>query len=158
MKKFLSLYLFNSAILFTIYYFNILYISSIQTDLTAYLLSIILPDNLIKSHEIFIDSRYSLIIERACNGLIAYFMLLASIISFSSPIKNKIVWITLGYIIINIINTFRIWLIIKFVLKDKNYFYLAHDIIGNILLILTSLLIFILFIKNRYNSIKKGKL
>ena len=144
MKKFLSLYLFSSLILFTIYYFNIFYISSIQTDLTAYLLSIILPDNLMKSHEIFIDSRYSLIVERACNGLIAYFMLLASIISYPLTIKKKIIWIVISYIIITTVNIFRIWLVTQFVLKDKSYFYLSHDIIGNILLIFTSLLLFII--------------
>ncbi len=151
-KNFLYLYIINSIILFTIYYFNILHISSTETDLTAYLLSIILPDNLMKNHEIFIDSRYTLIIERACNGLIAYFMLLASIISFPSTIKYKIVWAIIGYILINIVNIFRIWLVTYFVLKNKQYFYIAHDIIGNILLISISILIFILFIKSRYNS------
>ena len=152
MKKFIYIYILNSSILFTIYYFNILYISSTETDLTAYILSIILPDNLMKGHEIFIDSRYSLIVERACNGLIAYFMLLASIISFPSTIKDKIIWATIGYIVINIVNIFRIWLVAQFVLKNKQYFYIAHDIIGNILLISISILIFILFIKSRYNS------
>ena len=152
MKKFIYIYILNSSILFTIYHFNILYISSTETDLTAYILSIILPDNLMKGHEIFIDSRYSLIVERACNGLIAYFMLLASIISSPSTIKHKIVWAIIGYIIINIVNIFRIWLVAHFVLKNKQYFYIAHDIIGNILLISISILIFILFIKSRYNS------
>ena len=150
MRIFIYLYLLNSSILFTIYYFNIFHISSIQTDLTAYLLSLILPDNLMQHHEILIDSGYSLIVNRACNGLIAYFILIASIISSPSTIKRKLIWIVISYIIITMVNIFRIWLITQFVLRDRDYFYLSHDIIGNILLIFTSLLLFI--VSNRYNS------
>jgi exosortase/archaeosortase family protein len=100
-----------------------------------------------QGNEIIINSQYTLIIEKACNGIIPYLFFIASILAFPSTNRHKIFWALYGYIILNIINIFRIWLIIKLVLKKVDNFSLAHDFIGNSLLIFTSLSIFILFVK-----------
>ncbi|NOZ90634.1 MAG: hypothetical protein GXO60_05030 [Epsilonproteobacteria bacterium] len=159
MKKFLITYWLTIIILFTIFYWDISpiarIINHIQTDFISYTTSLLLDNGMMKNHEIIINKHYSLIIENACNGMVPYLFFLSSIIAFPSTIKHKIVWGILGYITINIINIFRIWVITQMVLKSKSNFSLAHDWIGNILLISVSLALFILFVKTRYNY-KKG--
>jgi exosortase/archaeosortase family protein len=156
MKKFLFLYWFNSIILFAILYWDISpiadIVNTIQTDFISYLTSLILPTNQMQGNNIIINQHYHLIIEKACNGLIPYLLFLASIIAFPSDIKHKLIWTVVGYITIIGINIFRIWLITKLVLQEEENFSFAHDFIGNTLLIFSSLLLFILFVKTRYNS------
>ena len=153
MKKFLILYWFNIALLFTIFYIDISpianIVNSIQTNFTSYLTSLTLPNNQMVGDKIIIDSHYNLIIEKDCNGLIPYLFFLASIIAFPSSLQHKLKWLIYGYIAIISINIFRIWLITKVVLESKSNFSLAHDFIGNAILIFTALLLFILFIKTR---------
>ena len=159
MKRFLILYWLNIALLFAILYWDISpiaqIINSLQTDFVAYATSLLLDENMMRGHEIIINRHYSLIIENACNGMVPYLFFVASINAFPSTIQHKILWAILGYITINIVNIFRIWVITQMVLESKSNFSLAHDWIGNILLITVSLALFILFVKTRYNS-KKG--
>ncbi len=67
MKKFLILYWFNIALLFGIFYWDISpiarVINTLQTDFTAYIVSLFLDEGMMKSHEIIINKHYSLIIE-----------------------------------------------------------------------------------------------
>jgi len=156
MKKFITLYWLNIALLFAIFYWELSpiadIINSLQTDLTTYLTAQTLEDELMRGYEILINSHYSLVIEKACNGLIPYLFFLASIIAFPSTIIHKVKWALIGYILLTFINTFRIWLITQLVLSEVGNFSLAHDFVGNAMLIFTSLLLFILFVKSRYNS------
>jgi len=157
MKKFLFLYWLNIILLFGLFYWDkspiATYINNIQTDFIANMVALFLDENIIKGHEIIITKRYSLIIENACNGLVPYYFYLASILAFPSTLKHKIKWAIIGYITINIVNIFRIWIITKLVLESKNNFSLAHDWIGNIMLVITALGLFILFIKTRKKDI-----
>jgi exosortase/archaeosortase family protein len=151
MRKFILRYWLGTALLFSIFYWESSPFSSInyiQTNLTVFLTSLILPSELMSGHEILISSNYMLVIEKACNGIVPYLFVLASILAFPSSNEHKIKWLVIGYIVIVSINTFRIWLITKFVLHTQSSFSLAHDYIGNILLIATSLVIFVIFVKN----------
>jgi len=78
-----------------------------------------------------------------------YFLFLATILATNSSIKEKILWATIGYLTIGIINILRIYLITKIVLIDKSNFYLAHNIFGNLLLFFTSLGLFFMFLRYR---------
>ncbi|SFV60180.1 hypothetical protein MNB_SV-12-1022 [hydrothermal vent metagenome] len=153
MKKFILLYWFNIALLFSIFYWDISPIANIlnhiQTDFTTYLISLTLEEDLTKGYEIIINSHYSLVIEKACNGIVPYLFFLASIIAFPSTLSHKIKWGIIGYVIILSINIFRIWLVTQLVLEEVGNFSLAHDFIGNIMLIFTALLLFIVFVKTR---------
>jgi len=153
MRKFIILYWLNIALFFLVLYFDISPIANIinplQTDFTANLVSFTLDKNQIIGHEIIINKHYKLIIEKACNGLIPYIFFLASIFAFPSTLRHKIKWSIIGYITITAINTFRIWLVTKLVLAQADNFSLAHDFIGNAILILTAIVLFILFIKTR---------
>ena len=153
MKKFILLYWLNIILLFSLFYWDISPIAEmlnqLQTDLTTYIVSLTLNDEITKGYEIVINSHYSLVIERACNGMVPYLFFLASIIAFPSTLLHKIKWVLVGYIIITTINIFRIWLVAKLVLAEVDNFSLAHDFIGNAILIFTALTLFILFVKTK---------
>lgn len=147
------MYWFGIALLFGLFYWDLSPLSHAlnqeQTNLTSYLTSLTLVDSMMDQHHILINSHYALVIEKACNGMIPYLFFLASIIAFPSTLMHKIKWAMMGYIIISAMNIFRIWLITQFVLHGRNHFSLAHDYIGNALLIFTGLALFIWFVKSR---------
>jgi exosortase/archaeosortase family protein len=153
MKKFILLYWLNIILLFSLFYWDISPIAEIlnqlQTDLTTHIVSLTLNDEIIKGYEIIINSHYSLVIEKACNGMVPYLFFLASIIAFPSTLSHKIKWVLVGYTIITTINIFRIWLVAKLVLVEVDNFSLAHDFIGNAILIFIALTMFILFVKTK---------
>ena len=156
MKKFLLTYWIGIALLFAIFYWTLSPISTsinnLQTNLTAYLSSLSLPNGMIEEHKIFITSHYALVIEKACNGMIPYLFFLASIIAFPSSLKHKVKWAIMGYFFITAMNIFRIWFVTQFVLEEKSNFSLAHDYLGNGILILTGLVLFTSFVKTRVKS------
>lgn len=153
MKKFILSYWLGIALLFALFYADYsplsAVINNIQTDATALLTSLCLPEGMMEGHRILITQGYGLVIEKACNGMIPYLFFLASIIAFPSTLMHKVQWAILGYFFISVINVFRIWLVAQFVLNGRENFSLAHDYLGNGLLILTGLTLFILFIKTR---------
>jgi len=155
MKKFLLTYWLSTALLFAIFYWDLSpiaqFINGFQTDFTAFLTYLTLPNGMITGHHISINSNYELIIENACNGIIPYLFFLASILAFPSSIGHKIKWAIGGYIVITAINIFRIWVVTQVVLVKQSDFSLVHDYFGNAILIATSLILFILFIKTRKN-------
>jgi len=153
MKKFLLSYWLGIAMLFGVFYWDLSPLSStintMQTNLTAYFTSLTLSDDMMDNYRILINEHYSLVIEKACNGMIPYLFFLASIIAFPSTLQHKLKWAVIGYIFIILMNTFRIWFVTELVLQERNNFSLAHDYIGNGLLILTGLLLFTWFVKSR---------
>ena len=157
MKKFLFSYWSGIALLFGVFYWDLSPISSLinslQTNLTAYLTSLTLVDNMMENHRILINSHYSLVIEKACNGMIPYLFFLASIIAFPSTFIHKVKWAIMGYIFISFMNIFRIWFVTQLVLQERQNFSLAHDYLGNGLLILTGLLLFTWFVKSRKREV-----
>jgi exosortase/archaeosortase family protein len=120
-----------------------------QINLSSLLTSFTLDESLMKNNHIFISSTLTLVIDKECNGFIPYFFFLASIIAFPSTLKHKIKWALLGYLILSLLNIFRIWLITQFVMSSQSNFSIAHDYLGNLLLVFSALALFITFIKTR---------
>lgn len=153
MKKFILSYWLGMLLLFALFYWDYSPISNIlnqlQTNLTAWLTSLSLPEGMMEAHKIFVTEQYHLVIEKACNGMIPYLFFLASIIAFPATLMHKVKWAIMGYLFISAINVFRIWFVTQFVLQSQNNFSLAHDYLGNALLIVTGLLLFTSFIKTR---------
>ena len=153
MKKFLLSYWLGIALLFTLFYWEVSPLSSslnnMQTNITAYFTSLSLPMGMMEAHKIFISDSYALVIEKACNGMIPYLFFLASILAFPSTFEHKVKWAIIGYVFISAMNVFRIWFVTQFVIQEQNNFSLAHDYLGNGLLILTGLILFTSFIKTR---------
>lgn len=153
MKKFLLTYWLSIALLFTLFYWEFSpfsqSINNLQTNLTSFLTSLVLAEGMMEANKIFITTHYALLIEKGCNAMVPYLFFLASILAFPSTFLHKIKWIIMGYLFITSINIFRIWFITQFVMSNQNNFSLAHDYLGNGLLILTGLMLFIAFIKTR---------
>jgi len=162
MRKFLLTYWMGIALFFGIFYWDASPLSFIinhhQTNFTIYLTSLTLPQEMMTNAHINITEHYSLVIEKACNGMIPYLFFLASIVAFPSNIFHTVKWAILGYFIISMVNTFRIWFVTKMVMEEQHNFSLAHDYIGNALLIITGLLLFVAFVKTRTIETIKSKL
>ena len=157
MKKFLLSYWLGIAVLFSIFYWEVspvsLLVNNQQTDITTYFTSLTLADEMMDKYRILINTHYSLVIEKACNGMIPYLFFLASIIAFPSSLLHKLKWAVMGYIFISFMNVFRIWFVTQMVLHERQNFSLAHDYLGNGLLILTGLLLFTWFVKSRKREV-----
>ena len=153
MKKFLLTYWIGIALLFGLFYWDLsplsLTINNQQTNFSTFLTSLTLADTMMDGHRIIISDHYALVIEKACNGMIPYLFFLASIIAFPSTLIHKVKWAIMGYLFISAMNIFRIWFVTQLVLEERNNFSLAHDYIGNGLLIVTGLLLFTWFVKSR---------
>jgi len=152
MKKFLLSYWLGMALLFGIFYWDyspFSLINNSQTNITTYLTSLSLPKEMMNGHHIIISEHYSLVIEKACNGMIPYLFFVASILAFPATLAHKAKWAIMGYLFITSINVFRIWFVTQFVMQGRGNFSLAHDFLGNGLLILTGLILFTSFIKTR---------
>ena len=153
MIKFLLSYWLGILLFFGLFYWDVSPLSSIinqqQTNLSVFLTALTLPSDMMNNYHIFINARYSLVIEKACNGMIPYLFFLASIMAFPSSIQHKLKWAIFGYFIIVTMNTLRIWMVTQMVLSEQDNFSLAHDYLGNGLLIMTGLMLFVLFVKTR---------
>ncbi|MBD3794876.1 MAG: archaeosortase/exosortase family protein [Epsilonproteobacteria bacterium] len=153
MKRFTLLYPIFMALFFFFLYlptssFSIL-LNHFQTDITAWGVSHLLPPKLMSGHQIIISPHYSLIIEQACNAMIAILLFLASIWAYPSSLKRKILFSFIGYTSLTLINILRIYLVALIVLKDKNNFSLAHDFMGNIILLIGGILLFGVFVREK---------
>lgn len=157
MRNFLLTYWFGIALLFIVFYWELSplseIINNVQTNFTAHLTSLTLEKGMMHEHKIFITDYYALVIEKACNGMIPYLFFLASIIAFPSTIQHKLQWALMGYLFISAMNIFRIWFVTEMVLDEKRNFSLAHDYLGNAILILTGLVLFTSFVKTRKKEV-----
>ena len=153
MKKFIALYFLFLALLFTLFYADTSIISSAlndgQTKLTLYFLKLFLEPGQLQGIDIWINPHYRIIINQACNGMIPILFLWASVLAFPSNAWHKIFWIGIGYIIFSLVNIFRILLVVHFVEQPEGQsnFYWSHDLLGNSILIVVGLGLFIAFIK-----------
>jgi len=153
MKKFIALYFLFLALLFTLFYADTSIISSAlndgQTKLTLYFLKLFLEPGQLQGIDIWINPHYRIIINQACNGMIPILFLWASVLAFPSNVWHKIFWIGIGYIIFSLVNIFRILLVVHFVEQPEGQsnFYWSHDLLGNSILIVVGLGLFIAFIK-----------
>ena len=153
MKKFIALYFLFLALLFTFFYADTSVISNTlnegQTELTLYGLKLFLDPGQLQGIDIWINPHYRIIINQACNGMIPILFLWASILAYPSGIWHKIFWMSIGYFVFSLVNVFRILLVVHFVEQPEGQsnFYWSHDLVGNAILMVVGLGLFIAFIK-----------
>jgi len=163
MKQFVALYFLFLALLFVIFYAPTSpmseFLNTKQTDLTLYFLDMFLKPGQLKGIDIWINPHYKIVINQACNGVIPILFLFASILAYRSTLLHKIVWMALGYVVFSLANVFRILLVVYSVEGEsgRGNFYWSHDLLGNIILMVTGLVLFVMFIKtSRYMLSKKS--
>jgi len=159
MKKFIALYFLFLALLFTLFYADTSIISNTlnqgQTKLTLYFLTIFLEPGQLKGIDILINPYYRIIINQACNGIIPILFLWASILAYPSRIWHKILWMGIGYLLFTLVNILRILIVVHFVEQEggKGNFYWSHDLLGNSLLMIVGLGLFVAFVKTSSKSL-----
>jgi exosortase/archaeosortase family protein len=153
MKQFVVLYFLFIAILFTLFYADTSVLSNAlnegQTKLTLFFLDIFLKPEQLKGIDIWVNPHYKIIITQACNGMIPILFFFASVLAYPSSAMHKVVWMVFGYVLFSFVNVLRILLVV-FVTeagKGQQDFYWSHDIIGNSLLLMTGLGLFVSFLK-----------
>jgi exosortase/archaeosortase family protein len=160
MKRFIALYFLFLGGLFVLFYASTSQISQIinelQTHLTLKALDLFLKPEQLKGIDIWINPYYKIIITKACNGMIPILFLYASILAYPSSFRHKIVWMFLGYILFFVVNIARILWVVFVTQNGEGHgdFYWSHDIVGNILLVITGLGLFIAFIKTSSKKVK----
>jgi len=154
MKRFVALYFLFLALLFVFLYLPTsplsLFLNRMQGDLTLYLLGLFLEPGQLQGIDIMINPHYKIIINQACNGLIPYFFLAASILAYPATLLHKTVWLLLGYLVYTAVNVARILMVVHFVEGEggRGNFHWSHDIMGNALLLVVGLGLFIAFIRS----------
>jgi exosortase/archaeosortase family protein len=160
MERFVKFYFIFLGLLFAVFYAPTTPLSEIvnetQTHLTLFILNQYLAQGQLDGTNIWINSHYKIMITQACNGMIPILFLYASILAFPSSWRHKILWMMIGYILFFVINIIRILMVVYVTQAGRGHidFHWSHDIIGNILLLVTGLGIFILFIKTSKISLK----
>ena len=160
MKQFIALYFLFLVILFTFLYAPTTTLASIindaQSNLTLFFLDMFLKPDQLQGIDIWINPQYKIIINKACNGVIPILFLFASVLAYPSSIGHKILWMVLGYLLFSVVNVARILLVVYFTEtgEGQKEFYWSHDLVGNTLLMLTGLGVFIAFIKTSSRTIR----
>ena len=153
MKQFVLLYFFFIVLLFVLFYAQTSIISTMLNDgqrkLTLFFLDFFLKDGQLKGIDIWVNSHYKIIITQACNGMIPILFFFASVLAYPSSMKDKIIWMIFAYVLFSAVNVFRILLVVFITERGKGQqdFYWSHDILGNTLLLITGLFLFVSFIK-----------
>ena len=154
----LVLYFLFLAILFTLFYADTSVLSTnlndVQTAFTLLMLNLFLEPSQLQGIDIWINPHYKIIINQSCNGMIPILFLIAAIIAYPTGIGHKIVWMLTGYVVFSLVNTMRILLVVYFVEQEEGRanFYWSHDLLGNTILMITGLTLFIAFIKTSKRS------
>jgi len=153
MKRFVALYFLFLALLFVFFYAPTSTLSTLlnegQTKLTLFSLGLFLEPEQLKGIDIWINPHYKIIITQACNGMIPILFLFASILAYPSSVVHKLLWMIIGYMVFSVVNVVRL-LFVSYATQAGNgqeEFYWSHDLVGNALLMLTGLGLFIAFIK-----------
>ena len=150
MKKFTYSYLILLLFLFALFYWERSpvadFVNHIQTQLTLYFLEMGLEEGQLRGIDIWINPYYKIIITKACNGMIPILVLWAAIVSYPVGWVYTIWWAVAGYFVLTTINIARLFMVAYFV-KEQPDFPLYHDLFGNILLMITGLMLFYLFLR-----------
>jgi exosortase/archaeosortase family protein len=153
MKRFIAFYFLFLAILFTLFYAQTnaisTFINDAQTSLTLTLLNMFLEPGQLRGIDIWINPNYKIIINQACNGMVPILFLFASLLAYPSSLVHKLLWTVIGYVVFSLVNILRILMVVHFVEQEegRENFYWSHDLMGNALLMVVGLSLFILFVK-----------
>jgi|GEM_PF-441772 len=150
MKRFFIL--FNLYLVIILYLFvesnNIVAdkVNNFQSETLIYALSFVFSERIIEHYVIIEPSVYAISIDRSCNGLLPFLALMASILARKIKFVFKLIAIGIAYILVSMINFFRIVFVIDMVIINQSNFSWSHDIVGNLMVISSNIAIFILFL------------
>jgi len=152
---------FWSLLLFGLVYIDnfspLAFINQAQTQLSTFLTNLWVTkldlNITMKGSYLLYDHGLSLHITNECNGLAAYILCLAAIISFPTQQKTKVLWGISSYFILLIANSVRLDWIAYHVIENPDDFIFAHEVLGRYIYAFVALMLFFLF--TSYASINK---
>jgi len=153
MKLFIALYFLFLVLLFVLFYAPTssmsIFLNDSQTKITLFFLEFFLKPGQLIGIDIWINSHYKIFISKACNGVIPMLFLFAPILAYPASFAHKILWMFIGYVVFLLVNVGRILLVVYATQegKGREEFYWSHDLVGNSLLMLTGLILFVTFIR-----------
>ncbi len=153
MKRFVLLYFLFLGLLFGLFYAPTSVVSTLlnegQTRLTLWGLSLFLDPGQLKGIDIWINPHYKIYISQACNGMIPILFLFAAILAYPATLWHKIVWMLIAYLLYSAINVVRLLWVVYATTHGRGQaeFWWSHDIVGNMMLMVTGLLLFVAYIK-----------
>lgn len=107
-------------------------------------------DGSVISHGVVLESATNgtaVSIQPGCNGVEAMICLIAAIISFPAPWKNKLSGVLFGFIAIQALNIVRIISLFYLLQWNKEWFDWAHLYLWQALIILDALIVFIIWVR-----------
>ena len=158
-------YFFWAPFLFLFFYFEsfspFMVINQLQTDLTVLLVqqwiafyaiavTMIGPD-------LFFSHGLHLTIVHECNGMAAYFLFLAAVLSYPTPGNPKIFYALFGYLVILVANTVRLVGITYHIIDYPEDFALLHEVIGRYAIAILPLVLFYFFSQHSPHRRKTDK-
>jgi len=148
MKRFLLLYpLYVAGLLYFLFFDNnalAIQLNHFHQKLLIEALALYFEVN---AYHIVITPFYHITIDKSCNGVVGLWVFFASIAAHQAQVRQKLLWIAIGYIVMIVANFLRIVFVVYAVKIDPEYFVFAHDTIGNSFLIVVGLVLFALFLK-----------
>ncbi|BCN93313.1 hypothetical protein THMIRHAM_10980 [Thiomicrorhabdus immobilis] len=125
------------------------FVQTWQTDLTIYLTHLWIdgfdiPVKMV-GNTVYLDHGFNIWILDGCNGLAAYLLFGVAILAYPTVWLSRLIWLLEGYFYLVVINSIRIDFVVYLTMFDADYFYCAHDCIGRLCMVATTLLLFMLF-------------
>ena len=150
MKQFGYRYVAMLPLLFALFYWELSpmaeFLNHYQTKLTLYFLELGLKEGQLQGIDIMVNPHYKIIVTKACNGMIPILVLFSAVLAYPTAWTYKVWWLVAGYLLVTTINILRLLMVAYFVKKQPD-FPLYHDLFGNLLLMMTGLLLFYLFLR-----------
>ena len=146
-------YLFWAPFLFLVFYFEsfspLIFINQLQTDLSVFFMQQwisfhIIPVSMI-GPDLFFDHGLHLTVVHECNGMAAFLLFLASVLSFPTPGTPKVFYAIVGYFIILFANMVRLIGITYYVIDHPESFALLHEVVGRYVIAGIPLVLFYFF-------------
>ncbi len=148
MKRFLLLYpLYATGLLYFLFFDNnalAIRFNDFHQNLLIDALTLLFE---VDGYHIVVAPYYHITIDKSCNGVVGLLIFIASIAAHQAHVRQKLVWITMGYVAMVVANFLRIVFVVYAVKIDSGYFAFAHDTIGNSFLIVVGLVLFAAFLK-----------
>jgi exosortase/archaeosortase family protein len=159
MQRFVLVYLSLLLLLFFVFYGNIGSVADIvnriQTQLTLDGVSLFIDHTQINADMLIVSSQLKLQVTKECNGLLPFIFYLAGVIAYRSSVKQKLLWILGGYIILSVVNILRIVGVYRASCLNPQWFDIVHNIIGNLIITLTVgvlLMYYFRYVKSHFQS------
>jgi exosortase family protein XrtF len=105
---------------------------------------------------LFKESKAILDIYEGCNGINVIIVFVAFIMAFEGKFKNKLPFIAIGVLIINVANVLRITLLYYVAIDYQLYFYFIHKYVFTLTLYVIVVILWLVYI-NRFNEKRKSQ-